>query len=76
MSHFRLFAKDSTPSAEKPVYLASVSIEESLNYDGEILLFRPTSTASEIDAQIDLLITQLNAVRHKAKEKIADELRE
>jgi len=76
MSHFRLFAKDSTPTAEIPVYLASVLVEEFLNEDGEILLFRPSSTASEIDAQIDLLITQLNAVRHKAKEKIADALRE
>lgn len=76
MAHFRLFAKDSTPTAEKPTYVVSVLVEDSLRDEDEVLLFPPSGSASEIDAQIDLFITQLNGVRHKAKEKIADALRE
>jgi hypothetical protein len=76
MSHFHLFSKDLSPQAETPSYVVSVSIEEMSHEEGEPILFPPCQTASELDAAIDRLITQLNAVRHKAKEKIADRLRE
>jgi hypothetical protein len=76
MSHFHLFAKDSTPTAPTPQYVVSVSIGESIEEGDETILFPPCHTADEIDAAIDRLITQLNAVRHKGKEKITDRLRE
>jgi hypothetical protein len=76
MSHFHLFFQGPNTGGRNAEVYGECSLCDPTNEEGNAILFPPRQTANEIDAEIDRLITQLNAARHKAKEKIADRLRE
>jgi hypothetical protein len=77
MSRFHLHAVDHSKAADQaPVYEVFVAVGEHDLVDGEILLSSGCKTGAEIDEWVDRLITQLNAIRHKAKEKLGDRLKE
>lgn len=76
MSRFHLQAVDTTPAASAPRYEVSIVAGSSESDTKAILLAGPCRDGNEVDEAIDRLITQLNAVRHKAKEKLSDSLRE
>lgn len=76
MSQFHLQAVDTTPEAPVPRYEVSI-VASSVEKDAKpVLLAGPCRDGSEVDDAIDRLITQLNAIRHKAKEKLTDGLQE
>lgn len=76
MSQFHLQAVDTTPAAPSPRYEVSIVAGRSEKDTPTVLLAGPCRNGNEVDEVIDQLITQLNAVRHKAKEKLTDSLRE
>ena len=77
MSRFHLYTVDhSKPGDEAPVHEVFVALGEHERNVGEILLSGGCRTAAEVDEWVDRLITQLNAIRHKAKEKLAERVKE
>jgi hypothetical protein len=77
MSRFHLHTIDhSKAEDETPVHEVFVAVGEHDLVEGEILLSGGCKTGAEIDEWVDRLITQLNAIRHKAKEKLAERVKE
>lgn len=77
MSRFHLHTvAHSKAGDETPVHEVFVALGEHDLVEGQILLSGGCRTGVEVDEWVDRLITQLNAIRHKAKEKLADRMEE
>ena len=77
MSQFHLFAVEhATRKSGIPAYEVFVEVDHRAAKDGRILVTSGCQSGADVDRCIDTLITQLNAVRHKAKEKLGDSIPE
>jgi hypothetical protein len=77
MSRFQLYAIDRSKAGEPvPRHEVFVALGEHSVVDGRVVLSDGCHSGTEVDEWVDRLITQLNAIRHKAKEKLSDRLKE
>jgi hypothetical protein len=77
MSRFQLYALDrSKPDEPAPRHEVFIALGEHSVVDGRVVVTDGCRSGTEVDEWVDRLITQLNAIRHKAKEKLADRLKE
>jgi hypothetical protein len=74
MPRFRLHAATPSPAGpEPPAPLVFVALGEHQVIGDHLLLTPGCSTNAEVDEWIDRLITQLNAVRRQAKDRLGDD---